>query len=287
MKQHNWVGGFLSAGVLGAALLWSGHARASIAACGDIDVQAQATCVVQTEGGCSTQCNLADFSLACSAELYSSCQTDCNITPPNCNCSVDCSGECSADAGSFDCEGSCKGGCEADCMTRCDSTDSECQASCKSTCAGECSGSCSGSASASCSGQCAASCDGECKAIANMDCQTTCQSQGYASCETRLKGSCKTECTKPEGALFCDGQYVDRGGHAQECIDALNAYLKRHVTASGSASSSCSGNTCMAMAEGKATAKCSMAKGPAGAMTGAWASALSLLLVAAARRSKR
>jgi MYXO-CTERM domain-containing protein len=72
----------------------------------------------------------------------------------------------------------------------------------------------------------------------------SCQSKGYAQCKTDLTGGCKAQCQKPEGALFCDGNYVDSGNNLQNCIDALNAVL--HVKVDASAS--CSGNTCTAQA---------------------------------------
>jgi hypothetical protein len=55
-----------------------------------------------------------------------------------------------------------------------------------------------------------------------------------------------------DGAIFCDGEFVDAGGNLQECIDALNAILD--VEVSGSAS--CSGNTCQA--EGSVSLSCAV-----------------------------
>ncbi|MBM4359435.1 MAG: hypothetical protein FJ096_15130, partial [Deltaproteobacteria bacterium] len=51
---------------------------------------------------------------------------------------------------------------------------------------------------------------------------------------------CKAQCSKPEGALFCNGQYVD-SDDLGACIEALAAI---EIEVSGSAQ--CSGNTCSA-----------------------------------------
>jgi MYXO-CTERM domain-containing protein len=92
--------------------------------------------------------------------------------------------------------------------------------------------------------------------------------KGTASCEGELKAKCEVQCKEPEGALFCDGQYIDRGNNAKKCIDALNAVLTANVdvSASGSSEGECSGNTCEGSAEGKAEASCATVPGgPAGA----------------------
>lgn len=107
-------------------------------------------------------------------------------------------------------------------------------------------------AEANCQAKCDASCSGSCKAEANADCQIDCQASGFADCKVDVEGGCKGHCNEPEGALFCDGQYVDAGNNLQECIAALKALLNIEVYADGSAM--CSGNTCTA--EGVAGCSC-------------------------------
>ena len=102
-------------------------------------------------------------------------------------------------------------------------------------------------AEANCQAKCDASCSGSCKAEANADCQIDCQASGFADCQVELEGGCKGHCSEPEGALFCDGNYVDAGNNLQECIAALQALFNIEVYADGSAM--CSGNTCMAEGE--------------------------------------
>jgi hypothetical protein len=73
-----------------------------------------------------------------------------------------------------------------------------------------------------------------------------------------MKGGCEAQCTEPDGALFCNGSYVDTGNNLQNCIDALKAEL--NITATASASGSCSGNQCQGEAE--ASASCAMTPNP-------------------------
>jgi hypothetical protein len=80
-----------------------------------------------------------------------------------------------------------------------------------------------------------------------MNCQISCQSSGYANCESQLTGGCQTACSAPQGALFCNGNWVNVSS-LQQCEADLAATL--NINVSGEAS--CSGNTCQA----KATASC-------------------------------
>jgi hypothetical protein len=253
--------GLVFAGATAAAItLFSAtEARAGLEACGNINVSADAQCKVETSGGCTAQCTPLKMELACSGKLEASCSGTCNATlDASCSgsCKADCSGKCSANPGSLDCSANCQGTCEGDCSGKCSSNanKSECEASCKATCSGSCDAQCKGTPpSATCDAKCEASCKGSCTAKANMDCQINCQAKGYASCQSDFEGGCKAKCTQPEGALFCDGNYVDTGNNLQNCINALNAVL--HVKVEGHAE--CSGNECSA--EGKASANCAAA----------------------------
>jgi uncharacterized protein (TIGR03382 family) len=116
-----------------------------------------------------------------------------------------------------------------------------------------------------------------------------CQSSGYASCKSMLKGGCEAECDSPEGAIFCDGNYVDHGGNAQECIDAIRAAVNITVdtSARGSYNAECSGGTCMAEAEGEASASCSTPKSaPSGGGAGLLAFAAAIGAVLTRRKSR-
>jgi hypothetical protein len=217
---------------------------ASIADCGNIDVQANAQCQMEVSASCTTKCKPVNFQAACQGQLSVSCKG----TPPSCSgsCQGTCEGRCTSNP-SFSCSVDCRASCDSDCSGSCSSSanKTECQGQCKTQCSGQCDGSCNGSP-VDCQGKCQGSCQGSCKGG-----EVACQAVGEASCEAKMQGGCETQCSKPDGALFCDGQYVDSGDHLQNCVNALNAVL--NVKVSGSASSSCTGNQCNAEAEGKAS----------------------------------
>ena len=89
------------------------------------------------------------------------------------------------------------------------------------------------------------------------------QADAYAQCKVDVQGGCKVDCEAHEGALFCQGQYVDHGDNLQECVDARRAYLDAHVEWEAEGSSSCANGSCMA--EGKASASCSASPASMGA----------------------
>lgn len=233
-------------------------AHAGIDACNDIDVSASADCTLVAEGGCEVQCEPTRFTAACAGKLTTQCEGRCTATAEaSCtgSCKGDCRAQCEANPASFDCRGSCSATCDADCDGRCGG-DSSCQAACQANCSAKCDAQCEGTPpSATCEGRCQASCNGSCEAKASAECQIDCQSELEGSCKAELEGGCKSQCRKPEGALFCDGQYVDVGDNLQRCIDALNAYL--NVKVRGSASAECANGQCTAQAEGSASCSAS------------------------------
>ena len=275
-------------------------AHAGIESCGNIDVKASATCKAEVGTTCKASCTPIQFHAACTAQVDGTCSTKCSKPPEvSCQgtCEGDCNTECTTTGATFACEGSCTTSCEGTCAGKCSTTgdagagdaghgdQASCEASCKATCGTECQGSCTGTApSADCTTKCKASCQGSCTADVNMACQTDCRGTAYTSCESDFQGQCEIECDDPDGALFCDGEYVDKGGNGQKCIDALNAYLKSHVQAS--ASGSCTGNVCQGQA--KANCHCStpaMGRGSSG--EGLFVGALAALAALSRRRPRR
>lgn len=237
---------------------------ATLADCGNINIEANATCKVETGLSCEAHCT----PLNCSAALYAECKGECTATPPSCevSCSGTCEGRCSANATfdcAADCKGTCSGKCDADCTSHCssDANQAECQANCKAsctaTCDGECDASCQASANATCSGKCQASCQGSCNAAGRIDCQAACQGRLYANCT----GGCKADCQRTgEGGLFCNGQYVDHGGNLQSCVDAIRAKLNIEVDGYATSNGSCSGNSCQGEVSAGASAKCALSR---------------------------
>jgi hypothetical protein len=115
-------------------------------------------------------------------------------------------------------------------------------------CAGSCNSSCDSHCEvelpeADCDAGCEASCQGSCDVDANLDCQVECQTEAHADCEAEVTGGCKVACESDEGAIFCDGQYVDHGNNLEQCLDALrnlDVQVEAHGSAEGSVSSNCS-----------------------------------------------
>lgn len=280
---------FLSPALVLGAVSFAPRAQAGIAACGDIHVEASANCEAKVGAACKAECKPVAFRAACAGRLQAECSTTC-ADPPELSCTGSCEGECQGtctpEPAKLDCQGSCTGRCEGSCSGRCDAADdaAACEAQCQATCEGECGVSCEGTPpTATCEGKCQASCEGSCKADLNMDCQTTCQGEAFGECEAELVGGCEVQCDKPEGSVFCDGEYVDHGGNAKECVDALNAFLEKHVQLEGSAE--CSGNTCTA--EGSAKATCAVSptgRSGAGGLAGLALSAVVAGLALARRR---
>jgi hypothetical protein len=260
------------------------NAGDSIAACGNIEVEANAECEVLVEAECTAKCVPLNFEAACRGSLRTECSASCT-DPPTLQCTATCEGECQgsceASPGAFECDGHCQGSCEADCQGRCSAAENqgECEASCSSRCEGECSVSCEGQPiEASCEGKCEASCEGQCTVDSNFSCQLSCETSGFAECTAELQGGCQAECQSPQGALFCDGEYVDHGGNLDQCIRALDAFLSNgvNVTASASADGSAQA-TCQCAAPGRSTP---------GGRTPAFAGAALLLGLAALRRGR-
>jgi len=240
---------------------------ASIADCGNVDVQADATCNVEGGVTCTGQCQLPD---TCSVKLYGGCKGNCVATLPSCeaSCTGNCDASCTGSA-NYDCTGtcnvSCSGNCSASCQSKCQSNNTgascqaDCEATCKATCQGECNTSCSGSASGSCQANCQASCKGSCNGQARLDCQLQCSPPAaYVDCAAQCNATCNAD-----GGLFCSGHYVDYNNNLQKCVDAIKAALPTvtvnvnyHATASGS----CDGGTCSGQAHADASASCALSR---------------------------
>lgn len=120
-----------------------------------------------------------------------------------------------------------------------------------------------------------------------MDCQLQCQSRGYADCEGRLTGGCKAQCAKPEGALFCDGQFVDTGDRLKQCVDALDAMLHVKVDATAWGSAGCKGNECSVEIGGSGGCSCEAAGSSASSgVAGALFAVPVAIAIGAARRRR-
>jgi hypothetical protein len=270
------------------------HAAADLGACGDIDVRAEAMCeVVPPSLKCEQMCTPVTIRATCSARLAARCEADCPQLPSvSCtgSCSAACEADCKVDPGKFDCNLECKGSCDGHCEAGCQSSSdkSACMASCQGSCSTSCRNKCDVQLpKADCKAGCQASCSGSCEADANLQCQVDCQAKGYVSCESEVTGSCKVSCQRKEGALFCDGSYVDDGNKLQECVAALKATLNAHVQASSSGTSSCDAGSCMASGKASVNTNCSVVRaGARGSQAFAWAVLAGALACLRSRRRR-
>jgi MYXO-CTERM domain-containing protein len=252
LARTHVLGVGIAAAALVATVAMPTTAFAGLAACGDIHVEANAQCEVLVEGGCEAQCEPVRLEAACSAELYANCEGQCTAEA-SLECRGSCEGNCVADCdvqpAQFDCRASCNADCQGECSASCSSNDSECRAACEGTCSASCDGRCEATPpSASCEAKCEASCEGSCEGAANVDCQVDCQAGGFAMCEADLQGGCEAQCRQPEGALFCDGQYIDHGGNLDACVAALKAQFDIEVE--GYANGQCANGSCEGEAGG-------------------------------------
>ena len=227
-------------------LLAPGLAHAGLLdACGGVFLESDASCELLVEGGCVAECEPPSFTAMCAAEGTVSCDGQCNAQiEASCttDCQASCQSDCEVDPVSFECGASCDSHCVSSCSGECSaaSNRAECEASCEASCGAKCEASCEGTPpSASCSSMCEASCDGSCEAKANMDCQIDCQSDFYVDCKADLQGECEVQCERPEGALFCEGQFISVG-NLQTCLDQLASSLDVEVEASAEASADAS-----------------------------------------------
>ncbi len=269
--RKSFAFGILGAALFALPLLRTAPAHANIAACGNIDVEANGSCDVRVNADCDVSCTPISVDAACHAKLQASCAGSCPRVPMvdcQASCQGDCAVKCNLKPAEFDCTATCRADASAKCDGQCASSGnkSECQASCQATISADCDAGCKVKpGTADCTGQCKVSCDGSCTAQTELECQVDCQAKGYADCELDVKGGCEAACSKPEGALFCNGDYIDHGGALKDCIDAIQAALPT-VTVTGSAqgSSNCANGTCTAEGSANASANCAFAPSKAG-----------------------
>lgn len=234
----------------GVAILTFGHsaqAQSGLDACGNIWIEANAECEVEPPGvDCETMCTPLRFEAACAQDLSIQCQGQCDVDVSTelPECQTSCETECTQDPTRYDCHTSCEARCGAGCSASCSggAGGGHCEASCQASCALNCDTECTElPPTYTCVDICEHSCRGSLKAELSVDCQMGCQTNLWEDCELRMEGGCTTDCTVEDGALFCDGQFVDHDNNLEECIDALrNLDITVDWEASGSVSVGCS-----------------------------------------------
>jgi hypothetical protein len=281
----------LFASLTGLALLLASHAAQAqgLESCGDIHVEAEAMCEVVPPGAqCTARCTPITVEAACAAQLQVECDGMCSASAEvDCTgeCQAGCTGSCEVDPGKFDCRAECRADCSASCSGKCsaDNNSADCEGACMATCDANCDASCDIELpEADCEGKCEASCNGSCEAEAEVDCQIDCQSDSFAECMIDVQGGCEAKCETQEGALFCDGNYVDHGDNLAECVGAIEAVINAEVDGYAEGESSCEGGSCMA--SGKAGVSCSALPGTRSGNAAAVLALMALGLVLARRR---
>lgn len=252
MSKLSWILGPLAA--LGVAAVPASALAQDSDACNDIDVSADTQCTVLVDAECTTQCEPISFDLACSGECNGVCNEVASETCVNERITT-CVEQCEIDPGSFSCTASCDTDCQASCDAECVASDDAvaCAASCSATCDTECTAQCEVvPPTADCQTICETSCQTSCTVERNLECSLDCR----AECTGDLQGSCETRCDDPQGAIFCDGQFVD-ADDMQACVDWL---ASQDVEVDGWAEGqvTCDGNECV----GTGTAGCTCTTGP-------------------------
>jgi LPXTG-motif cell wall-anchored protein len=219
----------LAAAAATFALFGASTASAATNPCGNIEITSIGECHFEFSGGCKAQCEPLSFVAACDGECNASIDANCNV-----ECSAGCEADCEVNPGSFDCSASCETDCNASIQARCGS-DQECISYCEASCTTECDASCEVVApEADCTAQCEASCSGGCDVDANFDCNVECSAE--------LQGGCEVQCDAPEGALFCDGQYLnitDIPACVEYLVENFEIELEFEVEITGEIDSSC------------------------------------------------
>lgn len=212
MQKH-----ILASAVLALSTLAVASAQAGSAAdCGNIELLTIGECHFEFEGGCKANCQSLAFVAACDGQCNGTIETTCTST-----CSGSCVAECDAQPATFDCKASCEADCEAQVVSQCEAGDTECQNYCRADCSSNCRAQCSATPpQADCQAQCDACCSGSCETEANFECSLSCSAQ--------LKGGCEVDCDAPEGALFCDGQYI-AVNNLEGCVEYLAENFKVKV----------------------------------------------------------
>ena len=222
-------------------------AQSALAAdpCGKFDFSnGSFNCKIEVEGGCSANCTPLKFEAGCTGGCTATATMDCTGA-----CGTQCVASC--DPAKLDCYAGCHAECDEPVKQKCiaDHPNDDCVNLSVAQCDIHCNAQCDVATDTTCAEHCQTCCTGGCNTQVNYDCD-------YA-CFAELQGGCDVQCEKPDGALFCNGQYV----YAQD-IEACITYLSEQgitVDVSARGTVTCDLNGCDG--EGSAAAGfCSVSK---------------------------
>jgi len=220
----------ITAAAASAALLFTASsALAQDNPCGKFDFSQGIDCKIEVEGGCKAQCTPLSFKAGCEGGCNATATQDCTGT-----CGTQCLQECNPEL--LDCFKGCHAECDAEVQALCEAEDMDgvdCAEQAVAQCDLHCEDACEVPPS-NCQDHCVSCCNGGCTTQVNFGCDFDCFAE--------LKGGCDVQCSKPKGAIFCNGQYVNASD-----IDACVQYLLTQgieVDASASGEINCSGGDC-------------------------------------------
>jgi len=220
-------------------------AQAEDSPCGKFDFSdGGLSCRIEVEGGCKAQCTPLSFKAGCTGGCTATATQNCTGS-----CGTQCLAECNPEL--LDCFKGCHAECDEPVKKQCEEKGgTNCTEQAVAQCDMHCETSCKVPPS-NCQDHCVSCCNGGCTTQANFDCDFNCFAE--------LKGGCEVQCSKPSGALFCNGQYV-YASDIKACITWL-ATQGINVDASASAELTCDLNGCDL--EALVDSGCSAAAGPA------------------------
>ena len=265
----------LFVGALAALIpLVAAPAAAATNPCGNIELLAINSCEIRIEGGCKADCTPLNFQAACDGQCNVTLQTSCTA-----ECNTGCSAQCEAMPAMFNCEASCKADCAARVVSQCDAGDEECQTYGQVDCNANCESNCSVvPPEAQCSAGCEAACNGSCETDANFDCSLQCSAD--------LKGGCEANCDAPQGALFCDGQFINPTS-LDECLAYLGSNFGIQFGGQGEVDAGVESPPQMEMEEDKTSCTTTPAPGSTSFDVGALATMAAGVGLVVSRRRRR
>lgn len=243
--------------------------------CGKFDFsEGTFSCKIEVEGGCSAQCTPLKFEAGCTGGCTATASTSCVDS-----CGTTCIQQCNPEL--LDCFAGCHAECDEpvkqECMNKHPGDDcvelsvAQCDIHCKDSCEVP---------PSNCQEHCTSCCSGGCVTQTNYDCDYQC----FAD----LQGGCDVQCSKPAGALFCNGQYVF-ASDIEECITFLaNEGITVDVSARGEIECDLNGCTGDGATSSPLCAASNVGLGAAGAGgLGAVLTSLAFSLVANRRRRRQ
>lgn len=237
----------LFAGAL-VSLLAAPAAAQGIEECGNVYVESDANCGYLYDEECTESCTVGNVYDACAAITYPTCDQECTpVLEQSCveTCRTTCDPDCEtlpAGAATENCFGLCFEECQGDCDAVCADVDDEeaCEASCGYTCSVNCEGRCDEVGNDdTCDTTCTSACSGACEADSEQECQIDCQLREREACEAAVIARCETDCGGTDGALFCDGKYVDHQDNLEQCVDYLEGFVDGGVDVDPDANIDC------------------------------------------------